>query len=715
MSEKLNDQKEKIDGFIAEQQANLEDHENRILPKLREQFKQASKKYDSYTDWWLKKAWYKFWDEKKLTDLKNERDSYGERISTTETLIASMKESIKNLQDAQKWTDEHSQKAKALELSIEKLKTEVDLAQQDQVHQVRQYEAQRALAKENSDRDDEAHKADMAGLAKDIEEQKVELSRLQDGTHDLHVELKDKKESMQSVIAKHEEAILGLEAQIKAYALEIEEAEQSRERGKKDYEDKLTKLQKHIADLEADVVKEQEALSLGKKELERIIREGHANIENLKKELLAAIATLKERITENHARMLNQKEVNEEVILSSQAKFRESVDGISRQIEDFTSAKQESLQALDELRKVHGEAPTDAIVSETLHKAKVDLEFKLKLETNARDTAVTNLHNMGVERARLSAEIQSLDKWYKGWYHRLISKKLPRLERNLNFLRIEIDEETKRRDRYIELIGQLSAQIKSKLNATQLAEGEEAALEELEKQITDKRGEKKKEIEANNEALRLEKEAGDEAIETLQDHEATLKAKEHDANEELRALEDGTHDDHAALKMAKAEMNDVLETREEAIQRLSGVITVAKHDEQELIENQQRVDAEHAKAITDLNKLKQGLNNQTHSQEVQKKAQAAALKDFESDHNERIEDERAFVAEGIQDLQQFKEAQEDAHGNAKIALRDVQQLQEREHQEDIERLKADIKSMKVSKSETAELLKEIEDENPHGA
>merc|ERR1712187_975018 len=184
--------------------------------------------------------------------------------------------------------------------------------------------------------------------------------------------------------------------------------------------------------------------------------------------------------------VVNQKKVNEAVILSAQAKFKESVDTITRQIEDFTSAKEASLKALDELRKAHGEEATDAVVSETLHKAKVDLEFKLKLETHARDTAVTNIHNMGVERARLGAEIQSLSKWYNGWWHRLITKKLPRLERNLNFLNIEIDEETRRRDRCIELISQLSARIELKLNASQLAEVEEAALEELEKQISDK-------------------------------------------------------------------------------------------------------------------------------------------------------------------------------------------------------------------------------------
>merc|ERR1712176_893061 len=230
---------------------------------------------------------------------------------------------------------------------------------------------------------------------------------------------------------------------------------------------------------------EEKLLAAGREKLEKAVRDKTAEIENLKKELQEAIATLARQIAASQQRVVNQKKVNEAVILSSQAKFKQSVDTISRQIEDFTSAKEASLKELDELRKAHGEEATDAVVSETLHKAKVDLEFKLKLETHARDTAVTNIHNMGVERARLSAEIKNLDQWYNGWWHRL-TKKLPRLERNLNFLDIEIYEETGRRDRCIELISQLSTQIESKLNASQLAEVEEAALEELKKQISDK-------------------------------------------------------------------------------------------------------------------------------------------------------------------------------------------------------------------------------------
>merc|ERR1712083_114833 len=220
-------------------------------------------------------------------------------------------------------------------------------------------------------------------------------------------------------------------------------------------------------------------------------KEGNAKIEDLKKELRAAIATLEERITKSHTLMLNQKKVNEEIMLSSQAKLRESVDAISRQIEDFTSAKQESLEELEELRKAHGEDATDAIVSETLHKARVDLEFKLKLEKDARDTAVHNIQRMEAELARLELEIASLSKWYNEWWHRWVTRNLPPLERDRDFLKIEMGEEKRRKFHCEELISRLSAQIESKLNASQLAEVEEGAVEELEKQIADKQDEKK--------------------------------------------------------------------------------------------------------------------------------------------------------------------------------------------------------------------------------
>merc|ERR1712194_125446 len=361
---------------------------------------------------------YSFWEKKKLAELETARDDLRDRILTTKQLIDSIKLAIQNLNDAKDWTHENSQRARAYEENIAQLATQLELSKQDHTVTVASFRAQKALAKENSDSEDEAHKVEVSGLAKDIEEQTRELARLEDGTHDLHVELEKTKNTLQSEIAKHKQTIQGLEAKIKAADLDIEEATLLRSQAKDINEAKLATLQEQSAALKSNLATEQEALKAGHKDLEQAIQEGTDAIEGLKQQLQSDIAALEGRITESHKSMLQQKKVNDEMMLSAQAKFREDIDVKSRQIDDFISAKKDSLQELDALRKTHGEVATDAVVSEALHKAKVDLEFKLKLETNVRDTAVDNLRKMDVELARLNSEIDGKSKWYnKAWHH----------------------------------------------------------------------------------------------------------------------------------------------------------------------------------------------------------------------------------------------------------------------------------------------------------
>merc|ERR1712087_812223 len=124
---------------------------------MGEKHKHVVKEYDSYTDWWLKKKWYRFWKKDKLNELEQERDALNQRISTTKDLIAAIKKSIENLKDAQKWTHNNAEKAKAYEKSLQDATTELALARQDHELIVNNYQTQKRLAKENSDREDEAH------------------------------------------------------------------------------------------------------------------------------------------------------------------------------------------------------------------------------------------------------------------------------------------------------------------------------------------------------------------------------------------------------------------------------------------------------------------------------------------------------------------------------------------------------------------------------
>merc|ERR1712003_282370 len=106
---------------------------------------------------------------------------------------------------------------------------------------------------------------------------------------------------------------------------------------------------------------------------------------------------------------------------------------------------------------------------------------------------------------------------------------------------IEIAEKKRAKSDCEELISRLSTQIESKLNAAQLAEVEEVAIEELEKQIIDTRSQKKKEMEANEQALRLQKETADEAIKALEETDGDLKSKKQAVSGELDERENKRH------------------------------------------------------------------------------------------------------------------------------------------------------------------------------
>merc|ERR1711988_211762 len=129
------------------------------------------------------------------------------------------------------------------------------------------------------------------------------------------------------------------------------EAEMERAQAKENAEAKLATLHEQRKTLKDDVAKEQSASDAAKADLERTIREKQVEIKDLKAQLRSDIASLENSISASQKRVLEQKRVNEEVMLSSQDKFRANIAEKSRQIEDLTAAKQDSLQELDELRK----------------------------------------------------------------------------------------------------------------------------------------------------------------------------------------------------------------------------------------------------------------------------------------------------------------------------------------------------------------------------
>merc|ERR1712176_397524 len=309
---------------------------------------------------------------------------------------------------------------------------------------------------------------------------------------------------------------------------------------------------------------------------------------------------------------------------------------------------------------------------------------------------------MGEAEVKLKkAELKSKSKWYNSLWHRYVTKQVPQLEQELRFLSIEIAEEKTRKSNCEDLISRLSAQIESKLNAAQLAEVEEVAIEELERQIIETQSQKKKEMESNEQALRLQKETGDEAISALQDQADDLKSKRQAVVGELDELENKKHSKDAELAIAKKEKEEIVESHKSTVESLSAVLEDNEHDTKEIQENEQRAEMRHTEAVKALNEIKQAMTGQKHSAEAQKKTKDTELSKFVSGQLERIEDVEVSLKDGIKDLKQFKEDEEESHAETKIKMSEIQQVRENEQQSEIDELQAQIKSTQQDKRDAA--------------
>merc|ERR1712050_814841 len=114
---------------------------------------------------------------------------------------------------------------------------------------------------------------------------------------------------------KLEKSIKELQAKIIATDLQIKEAEMERAQAKENAEAKLATLHGQRKTLKDDVAKEQSALDAAKADLERTIREKQVEIKDLKAQLRSDIASLENSISASQKRVLEQKRVNEEVML----------------------------------------------------------------------------------------------------------------------------------------------------------------------------------------------------------------------------------------------------------------------------------------------------------------------------------------------------------------------------------------------------------------
>merc|ERR1712087_942478 len=99
------------------------------------------------------------------------------------------------------------------------------------------------------------------------------------------------------------------------------------------------------------------------------------------------------------------------------------------------------------------------------------------------------------------------------------------------------------------------------------------AVEEIEKQIVDKKAEKKKAMEENTQTLRTKKEFGDDQVKALSAMIDELKNAKAKSVGELNDLPTGKHAAHEEINSVKNAIQAVIDTREARIQNLTALVS----------------------------------------------------------------------------------------------------------------------------------------------
>merc|ERR1712039_39580 len=116
-------------------------------------------------------------------------------------------------------------------------------------------------------------------------------------------------------------------------------------------------------------------------------------------------------------------------------------------------------------------------------------------QEDAKRAAESNIERIKRTISIKKAELAHEDKWYKFWNWEIWSRTKTDLKAALRQLKKDKATEEGRVINCGELISRLSTQIESKLTASNLAEVQEVAIDELERQIQDKQNELKKAVE----------------------------------------------------------------------------------------------------------------------------------------------------------------------------------------------------------------------------
>jgi len=708
VSEALSDETDKIHGFVVEEEARLKLYELNLV---------TAESDLEHERWRLKnddKIW-KFWHNRWFTDhLKGIEGEIARLVSLTASLktsIKAAKEQISNLQDAKQWAHNATEKAKRHESFITSLHNELVAAKQQHTDTVAAHDSAQRQAKEDGDAKIQIFEAELAELTKAIEELQAELDALNNGEHDKHKDMEKARKSMQDTIAKHEELIAGAEARLVDNEGRTKQAQKNRKQSKEKFEAVLAELRADRQNLEQEVAAETSQLAAAKKDLSDSIKDKTGEIEALKTQLQKRIKELSADIENRKTKKQEQEIENSSKLLALKAEFNEEVAHKTRQINEFLAAKKDSLEALNALKNTHSEVSDGAVVSEALHKARDDLDFKLKLQEDAKATSELILERKKVEKALREAELQDADKIWKVWNWEAWSDKKRKMRAVIASVLADITAEGVSIVHSTDLINSLSTQIESKLSASKLAEVEEFAIEELEKQILEKQGEKKKVLEDEQTEVSLQKETGQDLVQTFKSMLEQLKAQRSTAASTLKELQEGVHDKHTDLKNAKATIEGIINTHSAAIQNLTAAIAVSKSSEADLQQAENHDVEDHEELITSLEADTEQLGDHKKVQEGFKQKEEEDLAKAQGDHTDDVEDLKGTLTTAIKDLDESRTDLRDSYETEKLEKDKLLELEKMKQFKDTESLKGQIDDLTKSKLEAENSLKNIKEEH----
>lgn len=709
VSKSLEDERDKIHGYMIEEEARLKVYE---LDLAKANADLGHQKYLLKHEAKVWKAWnWRIWSDK-LPNIEKEIARLETKVQNLEHLITTANESIKNFKDAKQWAHDAAQNAMKHEELIKDLQKQLESVRDDHVKTVQAYEVQERQAKEDGEEKLRLFEVELAALTAEIAKQQAVLDDLNNGEHDLQVKMKTTRANMKATIDGHALRIKHLTAAILDNERETTEAENAREQSKDKYEAALSTLREGRKALEADRTTEHGQLAAAQQDLDRETKEGNARIDELKRTLNEQLAGLNADIEARRGAIQKQKIDNEAKLLALNAKYTDEVERKTQQMNDFISAQNESREELESLKKVHlAEASGDAIVSEALHKAKEDLEFKIKLQEDAKGAAESNIERIKRTITIKNAELAHEDKWYKFWNWEIWSRTKTDLKAALGQLEKDKATEEGRMINCGELISRLSTQIESKLTASKLAEVQEVAIDELERQIQDKRNDVKQTLEDEQTERALAKETGEDQVLTFENMLRELKAQQSTAKATLDQLESGTHDMHQNLADVKAALSGIISVHTKAIQNLTAAISINQNNENEIAAAEKNDVADHEDLITTLEKDKVQMTAHRVGAEDVKKTEEATLANLEANHQASVDDLKVTLSNTIEDLKQSRADQLEDFEAQKLAKEKVLQMGKEAHSNDLASLKAQIDGLTDSKAEAAKDLKEIHDAN----